>query len=509
MFRDENLSFMLRFPEHLGCRVKPTKRVQYVNNNDSETYRKIPMQIDLHAPKVNNSPSKQERARARRRRFSHLIDHKGSFLPVQLVGIQGKLSVRSHDCQEVMKLDWLITETPQGIQFCSTKGHLLLASPNGNVTVFCPGDQDDDNISDLDIDTDVLIKWTHFVPCYVSDEDKSEAALDNNTPASDKSKCLWALRSAHGTYLTADSLRGTFSCTRLPSFWQANGANISLVCTSDTPPRRHHYRKSWKFQTYDYVSSMRSRFLNFSLGRATLIEALGWIHSFPAHPFHAWSSDDITDQPPDPSLRTLSFFMAEIAREEGLPDWVQLIALIHELGEAVKVLDPSHTGEMAKSIYDWTISSRSRVVGCKTPDRATFKEFRHLNMDEEDSRYNTDVGAYQANCGLENVFLLWTGCEYMYHLLRHNNVSLPEEALAMLRYCLLGDWHEHHEYSSITNADDEDMLPFIQEFDALRRRARLKCVDCEDLTDEECKFLWNSHYANIAAKYNCDHILNW
>ena len=164
---------------------------------------------------------------------------------------------------------------------------------------------------------------------------------------------------------------------------------------------------------------------------------------------------------------------------------------------------------MAKSIYDWTISSRSRVVGCKTPDRATFKEFRHLNMDEEDSRYNTDVGAYQANCGLENVFLLWTGCEYMYHLLRHNNVSLPEEALAMLRYCLLGDWHEHHEYSSITNADDEDMLPFIQEFDALRRRARLKCVDCEDLTDEECKFLWNSHYANIAAKYNCDHILNW
>jgi ribosomal protein S18 acetylase RimI-like enzyme len=123
---------LVSFYEHLGCRVKPTKRVQYVNNNDSETYRKVPMQIDLHPPKAN-SPSAQQRARSRRRKFSHLASSKGSFLPVQLVGSMGKLSVRSHTSFEVMKLDWLVTETPGGIQFCTTHGHLLMASPSGLV----------------------------------------------------------------------------------------------------------------------------------------------------------------------------------------------------------------------------------------------------------------------------------------------------------------------------------------------------------------------------------------
>eukprot|EP00581_Thalassiosira_minuscula_P008155 CAMPEP_0183712310 /NCGR_PEP_ID=MMETSP0737-20130205/7467_1 /TAXON_ID=385413 /ORGANISM="Thalassiosira miniscula, Strain CCMP1093" /LENGTH=727 /DNA_ID=CAMNT_0025940899 /DNA_START=123 /DNA_END=2306 /DNA_ORIENTATION=- len=500
---------LVSFYEHLGCRVKSSKRVQYVNNNDSETYRKVPMQIDLHPPKAN-SPSKQERARSRRKKFSHLVSTKGAFLPVQLVGSFGKLSVRSHCNEEVMKLDWLVQETPEGIKFCTTHGHVLLATPDGCVSVLSPGDQDNEGDSDLDIDTGVLNKWTHFVPCHISDNDNTE--VDDSSSSNESGRSLWVLRTCHGTFLTADSIKHTLSCTRLPSFWQANGSNLSLVCTSDTPPRRHHYRKCWKFQTYDYVSSMRSRFLNFSLGRASLIEALGWIHAFPAHPFHSWVSDESnSDASPStaPSLRTLCFLMAETAREEGLPDWVQLVALFHELGEAVKILDPSNTGEMAESIYDWTISSRSRVVGCRIPQRATFREFRHLNMDEEDPRYNSGNGVYQANCGLDNVFLMWSGCEYLYYLLKANGAQLPEEAFAMIRYYLLGDWHEHGEYSSLTNGDDEDMLPFIQEFDALRRRVRLKCVECGNLSDEQCSFLWNNHYGDIAAKYKCDHVFNW
>lgn len=500
---------LVSFYEHLGCRVVSSKKVRYLNNNDSESYRKIPMQIDLHPPKAGPSPSKQERARLRRQKFSHLASTKGSFLPVQLVGSFGKLSVRSHSTQDIMKLDWLVTETLKGIQFCTTYGHLLLATPNGSVSVLSPGDQDNDDDCDLDIDTDDLQKWTHFVPCHVSEEASAEG--DNRSPT-ESSRSLWLLRTCHGTFVTADSLRQTLSCTRLPSFWQANGANLSLVCTTDTPPRRHHYRKCWKFQTFDYVSTMRTRFLNFSLGKATLFEALRWIHAFPAHPFHVWSSDEsIPDSSPEsaPSLRTLCFLMAEIAREEGLPDWVQLLALFHELGEAVKVLDPSRTGDMANSIYDWTISSRSRVVGCKIPQRATFSEYRHLNMDEEDSRYNSDTGVYRANCGLEHVSLMWSGCEYMYYLMRHNKASLPEEFFAILRYFLLGDWHEHGEYSTLTNAYDDDMLPFIQEFDSLRRSVRLKCVDCGDLSDEQCNFLWDNHYAPVASKYGCDHVFDW
>lgn len=491
---------LVSFYENLGCRVT-SKRVRYMNNNDHETYRKVPMQINLHPPTKEESPRKQERSRVRRRRFTHLNDDKKCFLPVQLIGTHGRVSVNSNS--DVMKLHWLISESDRGIQFVSTLGHLLLASPNGTVSVFCPGDQDDE-ISDLDDDINELMKRTHFVPVLISDSEDDDTDSLINTSG----KCLWVLKTCHGTFLSADLSRETLTCTKVPSFWQANGRDLSLMCTSDNPSRRQHYRKCWKYQTYDYVSSMRSRFLTFSLGKATLIEALRLIHAFSAYPFH--TIDESQDSPQSaspPSLRTLCFLMAETARSEGHPDWLQLLALFHELGAAVKVLD-THTGNQAES-YDWSISSRVRVVGCKVPSRATFREFQCLNTDGDDSRYNTDTGIYQEHCGLDNVLLQWTGNEYMYYLLKHNNTSLPNEALACLRYNLLGDFHEHNEYSVLMNKDDEDMLPFIQTFDALRRSVRLKCVDCADLSDEECSSLWDGYYSNLAAKYQCDHIFSW
>jgi len=476
---------LIAFYLRLGCHVV-SKRVQYISDNDF-AYRKVPMQVTLKAATTA----------ARKRKRSSLMS-KASFLPVQLVGDAGKISIKPSGGSEAgIKFDWLINQADNGVQFSTTHGNFLIASPSGNVTIL---DQVDDSYSDVD-------GWATFVPLHISDEiDHDDSPLQQSS-----SRSLWVLRSCHGTFLTADSVSKCFSCTKLPSFWQANGSNLSLACTSDTPPRRHHYLQCWKLQTYEYVQSMRSRFLNFSLGKATLFEALGWIHSFPAYPFHAWSCEGTSGSSmvSSPSLRTLSFLMAEAAREEGLPDWVQLVALFHELGEAVKKLDPNNTGKMADSIYDWTISTRSRVVGCAIPNCATFSEFRHLNTDVLDARYSTDTGVYEANCGLDNVLLLWSGPEYMYHLLRHNQTALPLEALAMVRYYLLGDWHEHHEHTSITNEYDEDMLPWVSDFDRLRRKTRLECLDCVDLSDEQCAYLWDSHYSRTAAKYDCDRLFAW
>lgn len=478
---------LIEFYTQLGCQVITCQRVRYINDNDF-AYRKVPMQVTLRAAPPTSS---------KKRKRPPLVC-KTSFLPVQLlVGDAGKLLVKSSGACFTTKFEWLITQAANGIQFCSTHGHLLVATPTGNVTFFSPDDQTSDS--------DSIDDWTIFVPIHISDE------IDRVGSPLDSSRSLWVLRSCHGTFLTADSVSKCLSCTKLPSFWQANGSNLSLVCTSDTPPRRHHYLQCWKLQTYEYVHTMRSRFLKFSLKKATLFEALGWIHAFPAYPFHAWACDDTIGSSvvSSPSLRTLAFLMAEAAREEGLPDWVQLVALFHELGEAAKVLDPINTGEMADSIYDWTISTRSRLVGCKVPDCASFREFRHLNTDSLDARYCTETGVYESNCGLDNALLLWSGPEFMYHLLHHNHTALPIEALAMIRYFLLGDWHEHHKYTSITNEHDDDMLPWVSDFDKLRRKTRLECLDCIDLSDEQCSYLWDSHYSRIAAKYECDHIFEW
>lgn len=40
---------------------------------------------------------------------------------------------------------------------------------------------------------------------------------------------------------------------------------------------------------------------------------------------------------------------------------------------------------------------------------------------------------YMPNCGLDNLMMSWGHDEYLYRVLKHNNSSLPEEALTMIR----------------------------------------------------------------------------
>ena len=44
------------------------------------------------------------------------------------------------------------------------------------------------------------------------------------------------------------------------------------------------------------------------------------------------------------------------------------------------------------------------------------ESFRN-NVDLQDPRYNTKLGMYQENCGLENVLMSWGHDEYLYHVI--------------------------------------------------------------------------------------------
>jgi hypothetical protein len=174
------------------------------------------------------------------------------------------------------------------------------------------------------------------------------------------------------------------------------------------------------------------------------------------------------------------------------------------LGVIVNRID-SKTAIESEDEYDWSRASRSHVVGCGAPDRASFAEYRYLNADAREN--TTPQGMYDLRCGLANVMLAWTGPEYLFHMLQHNEALIPQEGLAMLRYFSLGDWHTHDEYSHLANEDDEDLKLFVAEFDTLRRTSRKECV--EDLTHEECDQLWDGHYLQIAAKYGLSGTLEW
>ena len=164
--------------------------------------------------------------------------------------------------------------------------------------------------------------------------------------------------------------------------------------------------------------------------------------------------------------------------------------------------------------FDWTIYVDARVMGCKAFKDATFAEFRHLNPDQGDARYNTTNGFYSNHVGLENVLLSWTSSEYMHGMLRHNRVRLPREAYTILKLFPLVDWHTRGKHTSLSNETDEELKPFVADFYELMHRSRKMvrsrgCASHREITDKECHDLWTNHHSLIAQKYGAGGILDW
>ena len=174
----------------------------------------------------------------------------------------------------------------------------------------------------------------------------------------------------------------------------------------------------------------------------------------------------------------------------------------HELARVI----PSSCKSQEDS-FDWTLTSRTRVVGCQASKNCKFSEFRTFCPDFKKSQYNSKFGIYEPNCGFENVTFMWTGPEYLYQMLTSNSFVAPPEALSVLRLFLLDDWHSRNEYNYLANDDDIEIRALVAEFDALRKSIRHKCT--QELSDEECSSLWRRFYLPIIEKYEISGDLIW
>ncbi|KAG6865496.1 hypothetical protein C0991_002095 [Blastosporella zonata] len=103
------------------------------------------------------------------------------------------------------------------------------------------------------------------------------------------------------------------------------------------------------------------------------------------------------------------------------------------------------------------------VVGCKFSDKIIYPETFVVNPDYDDAIYSTKYGIYQPHCGLDNVMLSWGHDEYLYHVLKDQS-TLPDEALAMIRYHSFYPWHREGAYSHLTNDEDERLLAAVRAF---------------------------------------------
>ncbi len=182
----------------------------------------------------------------------------------------------------------------------------------------------------------------------------------------------------------------------------------------------------------------------------------------------------------------------------------------HKLASVVNCLDPE-TAQDSKDDFDWTISCSSRVVGCPIPDGSLFRDLQSLSYTDEtgDESYGTSAGMYRLHCGLNNVMFAWTGPEYMYHMLIHNHVEIPEDGFAMLRFFPLEDWHSRRLYNQLLSEDDHDMQLLVKDFHKFLQAKERGCEEALEMTRDDCEELWKSHYSHIAVKYKADGSLRW
>jgi inositol oxygenase len=185
---------------------------------------------------------------------------------------------------------------------------------------------------------------------------------------------------------------------------------------------KEHYRKMRSRQTYDYVQRMKAKYLTFErpMDLWEMMERLNALV-------------DVSD--PDLNLPNIIHLLqsAEGLRADGRPDWMQLVGLIHDLGKAMYLFGSDEDG--TSQAEQWGLVGDVFVVGCKLPDSCVYPEFNALNPDMQDPRYNTELGVYEAGCGLDNLHLAWGHDEYLYQVLKnHPENSIPEAGMAMIRY---------------------------------------------------------------------------
>jgi inositol oxygenase len=166
----------------------------------------------------------------------------------------------------------------------------------------------------------------------------------------------------------------------------------------------------------------------------------------------------IDESDPDTSLSQIEHLLqsAEAIRRDGKPRWMQLTGLIHDLGKLLFFFG---------SQGQWDVVGDTFPVGCAFSRSIILPGTFAGNPDIAHPVYSTKFGIYKPNCGMDNLMLSWGHDEYLYHVVKDQS-TLPEEALAMIRYHSFYSWHKEGAYREFMSLDgkDERLLEAVKEF---------------------------------------------
>lgn len=207
------------------------------------------------------------------------------------------------------------------------------------------------------------------------------------------------------------------------------------------PTVREFYRLNHRYQSFDFVQEKRREFLVRNRREMSVWEALEFLNTL------------VDDSDPDTDLSQLEHLLqtAEQIRKDGHPRWFILTGLIHDLGKILCLF-----GEP-----QWAVVGDTFPVGCTYSEKIVFHKFFADNPDSQNPAYQTKLGIYEKNKGLDSVTMSWGHDEYLYHVTKD---YLPQEALYMIRYHSFYPAHRDGAYDYLMNDQDRRMLGWVQKF---------------------------------------------
>jgi inositol oxygenase len=204
---------------------------------------------------------------------------------------------------------------------------------------------------------------------------------------------------------------------------------------------KEFYRLNHQYQTYDFVLQKKADYLAFNKKEMPVWSAFDFLNEL------------VDDSDPDTDLDQMQHLLqtSEAIRNDGHPDWMVLVGLIHDMGKVLCLF-----GEP-----QWAVVGDTFPVGCAFSDKIVYPEFFSHNPDFNHEIYSTKYGVYEPNCGLKNVHLSWGHDEYVYHMMKD---YIPEPGLYMLRYHSFYSQHREKAYNHLMDEHDHEMFKWVDLF---------------------------------------------
>ncbi|KAI9684929.1 MAG: hypothetical protein M1822_005578 [Bathelium mastoideum] len=207
---------------------------------------------------------------------------------------------------------------------------------------------------------------------------------------------------------------------------------------------KNFYREQHEKQTVAYNLKARNDFKSKIRAEMTIWQAMEKLNTL------------IDESDPDTSLSQIEHLLqsAEAIRRDGKPRWMQLTGLIHDLGKLLFFFD---------ACGQWDVVGDTFPVGCAFDEKIIYPDTFKGNPDYNNEIYSTKHGIYTPGCGMDNVMLSWGHDEYLYHIAKEQS-TLPDEALAMIRYHSFYPWHSADAYMWMMDEHDQKMLDAVRAF---------------------------------------------